>query len=511
MPGDAEPLIETGAAGKGVFSSSSSALEVSSRGLAGAAGQALAVPKQKLEQQQQQLAPVGKTGSPLRQRKWKWKPKYLAVKAVFFLFYSSLGAIMPYLPVYYHSLALPDRQIGHIGAITPAMTFLFTPLWGALTDRSGMLKQILVATFLVSTLLRVSLAARTSFAWIMSVIALTAIVNAPVRPLLDSSALQTLDDRGEYGKQRLWGQWGFGIGSFLTGRLLSRFGFKAAFYMHAAFSIPTLLILLRFTPRKEDQTKAPPRFGELYRLMVHDPDVTAFFSMVFAIGLSSGVIENFAYKRLRELGASGSVLGISRLVSSLAGIPMFFFSGRIVKKFSIVTILTAAMISYIARFVIYASIKNPWAGLPAEALRGVTFAGFWAASTCHVGEIAPPGLSTTMLGLLNATYGGIGQSLGSLIGGSLSARFGTARAFIVYAGVDGLLLLAFFSFWGVRLSAHGGARPGGNGEGSSSQGGGGTTPPLSPAATTATAPPFPWREETSLERTHAPSSHSISR
>ena len=109
MPGDAEPLIETGAAGKGVFSSSSSALEVSSRGLAGAAGQALAVPKQKLEQQQQQLAPVGKTGSPLRQRKWKWKPKYLAVKAVFFLFYSSLGAIMPYLPVYYHSLALPDR------------------------------------------------------------------------------------------------------------------------------------------------------------------------------------------------------------------------------------------------------------------------------------------------------------------------------------------------------------------------------------------------------------------
>lgn len=49
------------------------------------------------------------------------------------------------------------------------------------------------------------------------------------------------------------------------------------------------------------------------------------------------------------------------------------------------------------RFVIYACIKNPWAGLPAEALRGVTFAGFWAASTCHVGAIAPPGLSTTMV------------------------------------------------------------------------------------------------------------------
>lgn len=63
------------------------------------------------------------------------------------------------------------------------------------------------------------------------------------------------------------------IGSFLTGRLLSRFGFKAAFYMHAAFSIPTLLILLRFSPKKEDRGREPPKFGELYRLVVQDPDV----------------------------------------------------------------------------------------------------------------------------------------------------------------------------------------------------------------------------------------------
>lgn len=73
--------------------------------------------------------------------------------------------------------------------------------------------------------------------------------------------------------------------------------------------------------------------------------------MVFAIGLSSGVIENFAYKRLRELGGTGSVLGVSRLVSSLSGIPMFFFSGAIVKHFSIVGILTASMMSFIARWV----------------------------------------------------------------------------------------------------------------------------------------------------------------
>lgn len=71
--------------------------------------------------------------------------------------------------------------------------------------------------------------------------------------------------------------------------------------------------------------------------------------MVFAIGLSSGVIENFAYKRLRELGGTGSVLGVSRLVSSLAGIPMFYFAGDITKRMSIVGVLAAAMFSYCVR------------------------------------------------------------------------------------------------------------------------------------------------------------------
>lgn len=71
--------------------------------------------------------------------------------------------------------------------------------------------------------------------------------------------------------------------------------------------------------------------------------------MVFAIGLSSGVIENFAYKRLRELGGTGSVLGVSRLISSLAGIPMFYYAGAVTKRMSIVGVLTASMFSYIAR------------------------------------------------------------------------------------------------------------------------------------------------------------------
>ena len=42
-------------------------------------------------------------------------------------------------------------------------------------------------------------------------------------------------------------------------------------------------------------------------------------------------------------------------------------------------------------------MRNPYHGLPAEALRGVTFAAFWSTSTIYAHRISPPGMSTTMV------------------------------------------------------------------------------------------------------------------
>lgn len=122
----------------------------------------------------------------------------------------------------------------------------------------------------------------------------------------------------------------------------SQLGYKAAFYLHALLSVPTLFILLRFQPQK--QTKEPPQFSEGLKVLMADPDALLFFALVFAIGVSSGVIENFAYKRLRELGGGGGVMGVSRLISSFAGIPMFWFSGSLTKRITIAPILMMALV-----------------------------------------------------------------------------------------------------------------------------------------------------------------------
>eukprot|EP01084_Bolivina_argentea_P170392 295282_1 len=137
---------------------------------------------------------------------------YTTVKALYFFYYGSLGAVMPYLPMYYHSLGMHNKRIGYLGAISPAITFLVSPLWALWTDKTGKLKQILLFTFVSSAVFRSMLIAKDSFAWIASILSLTAIVSAPVRSLIDSAVLNLLPKQLEFGKQRLWGQLGFGIG-----------------------------------------------------------------------------------------------------------------------------------------------------------------------------------------------------------------------------------------------------------------------------------------------------------
>ena len=127
-------------------------------------------------------------------------------------------------------------------------------------------------------------------------------------------------------------------------------------------------------------------------------DALLFFFLVFVVGVSSGIIENFAYVRIREVGGTGKDMGLSRLVSSLAGAPMFWFSGSLTELLGADKVIVLSLCNYIIRFFIYALMKSPLQGLPAEAMRGVTFAAFWSTCTIYASRIAPPGMGATMVG-----------------------------------------------------------------------------------------------------------------
>ena len=238
---------------------------------------------------------------------------------------------------------------------------------------------------------------------------------------------------------------------------------RSMFWMQTAFTIPTVLIMMSFHMKKQTSTTTTTIIkknkikinknvvaNSIYNVIIK-PDVMLFFIIVFLIGVSSGIIENFAYVRIKETASINSndidhCLGICRLFSSIAGGPMFYISGKLTKMIGINGVLTLSMISYVFRFFNYSLLVNPWQALPAEIMRGITFASFWSASTYYVYNASPKGLTATMLSILNGVYGGLGQSIGSLIGGMLSKQMGLKQAFFTCGIIDSIFLILFLLY-----------------------------------------------------------------
>jgi uncharacterized membrane protein YvlD (DUF360 family) len=430
-----------------------------------------------------------------------------SMRLLYLSYYASQGALMPYLPVYFHSLGHAGSAIGLLGAIRPITTFLVAPLWGILSDlyddHVSTLQFAFVSSLVFQCLVGVGNA---GFNYIMVMAFINAILSAPVKSLIDSivmSKLTSEEDRYQFGRMRLWGQIGFGVGSSIVGCLLRTFpatndndttrnnsiildtkrlpvikmllnfgsglrGYELAFFSHAILSIPVFFCIRAFRPEKSvpstiiksrdgnynnqgdtvalKKDRSTTDISEGFRLLSKNKDALVFFFLVFVIGTSSGCIENFAYVRVREVGGTGTNMGILRLVSSLAGAPMFWYSGPMTEKLGTDVVLVLSLLAYSIRFFNYAWMTHPYHALPAEALRGLTFALFWSAGSTYAHKISPTGMKATMLLIMNAMYGGLGQSLGAIIGGKLQSTLGTVQTFVLSGLFDASFVVALVAY-----------------------------------------------------------------
>ena len=67
---------------------------------------------------------------------------------------------------------------------------------------TGKHKSIMLLTFIGSVALRCGMVIKGNHLWLGFLVAAAAVLNAPVKPLLDAAVMNTLKDRAEYGKSR---------------------------------------------------------------------------------------------------------------------------------------------------------------------------------------------------------------------------------------------------------------------------------------------------------------------
>ena len=113
-----------------------------------------------------------------------------AMRLLYLTYYASLGALMPYLPVYFHSLGHKGTSIGLLGAVKPLTTLLAAPLWGIISDKSGNHVSTLQFTFVTSLLCQLLVGMNSNLTYLMVTVFVTALLNAPVKSLIDSIVMR---------------------------------------------------------------------------------------------------------------------------------------------------------------------------------------------------------------------------------------------------------------------------------------------------------------------------------
>ncbi|KAG7382643.1 hypothetical protein PHYPSEUDO_004674 [Phytophthora pseudosyringae] len=132
----------------------------------------------------------------------------------------------------------------------------------------------------------------------------------PTNALLDLAAMKlTSRYGGDFGKQRLYGAFGYGVGGYISGMMASAIGIEWCFTMMLGVSCVSSFVLLRYIPAGYgDDNEHRNREGILWssaQVIIRRPDVLVLFLVALGTGVSGGFIDSYLFLNVYDLSDDG--------------------------------------------------------------------------------------------------------------------------------------------------------------------------------------------------------------
>ena len=135
---------------------------------------------------------------------------YWRLSSFYFVYFATLGVLLPYWSPYLASLGFSLSEIGNLMAIIMATKMVAPNIWAWLADHSNSCMRLVRLAALLAVIFYLGVFFGTSFWWLALVMMLFTFFWNAVLPQVDVTTLNHLgDDDHRYGKVRLWGSIGF--------------------------------------------------------------------------------------------------------------------------------------------------------------------------------------------------------------------------------------------------------------------------------------------------------------
>lgn len=363
-------------------------------------------------------------------------------KLFYFLFFGAMACLVPYLTLYYQQLGLSGREIGFLTGIVPLTSMAASPVWGMLSDATGR-HRLFFTLSMLGTWIAVFLMTRaTGFEMLVPIVISYAFFSAPILPLVDNAVVEMLgeENRGEYGRQRVWGSYGWGLAGALMGIIIAASGLQWAFI---AWLVVFLILILVSGRLPMSPAASEGTFLNDLRLLLSNRAWLLFIAVALVQGMCLGIILNFLFLYLDTLGTSTAVMGLTLAMATISEIPIFLYSRRLLGRWSTPFLLLVSLLFTVIRSFAYVNMMASWQVLLISLLHGPTYALMWIAGVAYAAESAPRGLGATAQGVFGGITMGLGPAIGSFVGGFLFDAYGPQSVFI-FSGISALAAAIFF-------------------------------------------------------------------
>jgi MFS transporter, PPP family, 3-phenylpropionic acid transporter len=357
------------------------------------------------------------------------------------------GGILPFFGAYLAGRGLPPPAIAAVWSAGLLLQVVVSPLAGMVADARNDRRGALIACALVvlcgfSALHVVSGTLAITLAAIPAMVAFGTIF-----PLLDSVSVRLSERFGfDYGHVRRWASIAFVAGNLLSGFLVSGFGVEsiAGWLSGSAALCLIAMLLLPKAARGAEQQSFRSRFnatlGEAKVLM----RTRVFIVFLLACAMDQGSHAfYYAYGGLhwRQLGYSGSLIGIIWPLGVLAEIAFMSMSLRLFNRFGATNLLLAGTITCVLRWTIMAFDPPFPMVVFAQVLHGGTYALAHLGAMYFIVKAVPPRLAATAQTLYAVFVQGFGEGIGAAVSGPLFALYGGRTYLLMTAmGAAGVVL-----------------------------------------------------------------------
>jgi MFS transporter, PPP family, 3-phenylpropionic acid transporter len=366
----------------------------------------------------------------------------------YFLLFSGIAFIGPFIVLFYQSLGFSGAQIGLLTGLTPLVAMVGAPFWTGVADATQKHRWIMGVALLAASASMLIVPYLTAFLPVLILLMVYNLFGSPISSLADSATMAMLGpEKQMYGRIRLGGALGYGLSAPVAGLLVQVYGLRAAFLGCALLMFLSFLVSQKFVYSKLREGSFS--FKNL-RVLMSRPRWIYFLSLAFSGGFALASAHYYFFPYMKELGAKESLMGLGLTIGLVSEIPMMVYGHKLLRRFKPFGLLKLAIGVTVLRLLLLGATWNPNFVLVIQLLGGMTFPVVWIAGVSFADENAPEGMKATAQGILNAVVIGFGVATGGFVGGLLLESIGGRGLHLVF-GVIVLVFLIVISILTARL------------------------------------------------------------